>query len=57
LNDNDLILDLRIAWMRGHLVKIAKQYGLGHPLTLAVSERLDKLILEAQKRMAMVSCG
>lgn len=55
MSNYDFILEHKITCMRGQLVKIAEQYGLHHPLTLAVSRRLDKLILTAQKRMAMAS--
>jgi|GEM_PF-2279845 len=53
--ENDVSLELRIDRMRGQLIKIAEQYGLDHPQTLALSRRLDKLIVVALKRMTVVS--
>lgn len=41
----------RLAIMRDRLVKMGDKYGLLHPRVLAMSKRVDKLIVEIQKAM------
>jgi len=43
-------LNVRIEKLRGRMEKAAAKYGLMHPLTLAISRRLDRLINEAMER-------
>ena len=41
----------KIAIMRAILVRYGEMYGLAAPQTLALSRKLDKLIVQAQKCM------
>lgn len=36
--------------LRNQMIKVGQAYGLSHPWTLALSQELDKYIIEAQKK-------
>jgi hypothetical protein len=39
----------RLAIMRDRMIKMGERYGLQHPKTLAISRKVDKLIVEIMK--------
>ncbi|MFS0883500.1 Spo0E family sporulation regulatory protein-aspartic acid phosphatase [Metabacillus niabensis] len=47
INENQLLS--KIDFLKGELIEIGLIIGLNHPKTVALSQRLDKLILEYQK--------
>ena len=42
---------IRLNILRRKLNKTAEQKGLGHPMTLALSRRVDELVIEIQKEV------
>lgn len=52
MRDNLFSLHLQVAIQRQRLSDLAARYGQGDPRVLAQSRKLDKLVVELQRRMA-----
>lgn len=52
----ELLLRMKIAAIRKRLVRLAEKHGRTHPLVIAMSRRLDALIVESM-RMEMREAG
>ncbi|APH05816.1 aspartyl-phosphate phosphatase Spo0E family protein [Bacillus weihaiensis] len=56
MNNHLIELNEKIENLKSDLIKVGLQIGLSHPTTVALSQKLDIVIIELQKEQNRTAC-